>query len=457
MQSSVQDPGISLAQLAAMLGARKRLVLVVALCTFLAALIATSLLPKIYVAKAEIYIEYRGADPILGRQFSAMQDDSYLSTQIDILRSDDVVRYIIDQTRTLEQPEIRKQIQAKGLEMVRPAVMKAISEDLKITPRRNSRVLELEFQSRYPEFARDALNAAIRGYMDISSRIHAEPAKARREQYTAQLLSLQAEIDRIQREITAYQQQEGILDADERLDTTSRQFAEINSRLLTVQASLSEATTRRKSVQSLLAAGTRATDIPEIARLEGVRDIRLRLIDIEGRLAETAGVLGPNHPRYRSLVADRETLLAQLDRATTSALQAIEQEERRFAEQVRMLQKEISARQQQLLQTKKHRDVIASLQRQLESAQQVYRAAVARYDEILMQSNISTPTIAVLQWAEKPPRHSKPSLTRNLIISIPGGLIIGLALALFIELTYRRVRCVQDLEASLPVPVLGEA
>lgn len=457
MQSAAHDPGISLTQIGTMLAARRVLVAGVAFATVVAAVVATLMMTKTYISRAEVFIEYRGSDPILGRQFSAMQDDSYLSTQIDILKSDDVVRYIMDQTRAMDMPDVKKQIMAKGAEVVRPYLMKAISDDLVVVPRRNSRVLELQFHSGNPDFARDALNAAIKGYMEITSKIHAEPAKARQEQYSTQLLALQAEVDRIQGEITAYQQRESILDADERLDATSRQFGELNTRLLTVQASLSEATTRKRAIQNLLAQGGVAADIPEIARLEGVRDVRLRLIDVEGRLAEAAGVLGPNHPRYKSLQSDRDTLRAQLERATSSALQAIEQEERRFAEQARILQKDISVRQQQLLETKKHRDVIGSLQRQLASAQQIYNGAVARYDEILIQSNVNTPTIAVLQWAEKPVKHSKPSLTRNVMVSVPGGIVLGLLLALFLELGYRRVRCAEDLEGSLPVPVLGVA
>ncbi|GAB4090015.1 Wzz/FepE/Etk N-terminal domain-containing protein [Hydrogenophaga soli] len=455
MQNTLHDPGISLTQIGAMLAARKTLMGVVSMVTVVAAIGISLALPKTYTAKAEIYIEYRGADPILGRQFSAMQDESYMATQVDIIRSDDVVRHIIDSTRAMEQPAMRELANGKDEAVVRNTLLKAISADLEVVPRRNSRVLELQFSAKDPAFARDALNAAIKGYMDITSKIHTAPAKTRQEQYSAQLLALQTEVDRIQGEITAYQQREGILDADERLDTGARQFADLNGRLLGIQASMAEAGTRKRAVQSLVAGGTKVSDVPEISRLEGVRDIRLRLIDVDSRLSEASGVLGPNHPKYKALLADRDALVSQLERAASSALQSIEQEERRFADQAGQLQRDIAARQQQMLEMKKHRDVIASYQRQLASAQQVYNAAVARYDEILIQSNVNTPTIAVLQWAERPVRHSKPNIVNNIIVSVPGGLILGLLCALLLELSYRRVRCAEDLQGGLPVPVLG--
>ena len=457
MQTHSLDPGISLVQIGAMLAARKVLIGVVATTTIAAAVAVSFLLPKTYTATAEIYIEYRGADPILGRQFSAMQDESYMATQIDVLKSDDVARYVIEATRAMEQPTVKELIAQKGEAVLRSGLLKAIVAELQVVPKRNSRVLDVQYSSKDPAFARDALNAAIKGYMEVNNKIHATPARTRQEQYSGQLVALQTEVDRIQREITAYQQKEGIVDADERLDTGSRQFSDLNGRLLTVQAAQSEAGTRRKAIQMLLSKGTKAYDIPDISRQEGVRDVKLRLIDVESKLSEASGVLGPNHPRYKSLETDRVALLAQLDRASSSALQSIEQEEKRFADQAARIQSDIAVRQQQLLEMKKHRDVIASYQRQLTSAQQIYNSAVARYDEILIQSNVSSPTIAVLQWAEKPVRHTKPNIVNNVMVSIPGGVLLGLLCALLLEFSYRRMRCVEDLRTCLPVPVLGVA
>ena len=457
MQTHSLDPGISLVQIGAMLAARKVLIGVVATSTIAAAVAISFLLPKTYTATAEIYIEYRGADPILGRQFSAMQDESYMATQIDVLKSDDVARYVIEATRAMEQPTVKELIAQKGEAVLRSGLLKAIVAELQVVPKRNSRVLDVQYSSKDPAFARDALNAAIKGYMEVNNKIHATPARTRQEQYSGQLVALQTEVDRIQREITAYQQKEGIVDADERLDTGSRQFSDLNGRLLTVQAAQSEAGTRRKAIQALLSKGTKAYDIPDISRQEGVRDVKLRLIDVESKLSEASGVLGPNHPRYKSLETDRAALLAQLDRASSSALQSIEQEEKRFADQAARIQSDIAVRQQQLLEMKKHRDVIASYQRQLTSAQQIYNSAVARYDEILIQSNVSSPTIAVLQWAEKPVRHAKPNIVNNVVVSIPGGVLLGLLCALLLEFSYRRMRCVEDLRTCLPVPVLGVA
>ena len=191
MQTHTFEPGISLVQLWAMLAARKLLIATVGVTTIVVAIAVSLLIPKTYVASAEIYIEYRGADPILGRQFSAMQDESYMTTQVDIIKSDDVARYVIEATRALEQPAFKELIAEKGEAVLRSGLLKAIVTDLAVVPKRNSRVLDLKYSSKDPAFARDALNSAIKGYMEINSKIHSTPAKARQEQYSVQLVALQ--------------------------------------------------------------------------------------------------------------------------------------------------------------------------------------------------------------------------------------------------------------------------
>jgi uncharacterized protein involved in exopolysaccharide biosynthesis len=111
----------------------------------------------------------------------------------------------------------------------------------------------------------------------------------------------------------------------------------------------------------------------------------------------------------------------------------------------------------QLLQMKKHRDVMGSYQRQLESVQRIYNSAVQKYDEILMASNVSSPTLAVLRWAATPHTHAKPLMFNNLLFSIPSGVILGLLAAFLIELANRRLRCVEDLQRAFPFPVLGRS
>ena len=166
-------------------------------------------------------------------------------------------------------------------------------------------------------------------------------------------------------------------------------------------------------------------------------------------------IYGKNHPRYKIVTAEREMLVRRLERESEVALSAVLLEQQRFDQQSGAIAREVIEQQRKLLEMKKHRDVIGSYQRQMESVRQVYTSAVQKYDELLMASTVNSPSLAVLRWADLPYTHSKPKLQANLLMSIPVGLLLGLALVFLTELSSRRLRHVEDLEKELNLPVLG--
>jgi succinoglycan biosynthesis transport protein ExoP len=205
----------------------------------------------------------------------------------------------------------------------------------------------------------------------------------------------------------------------------------------------------------MVKSGVPAAEIPEIALQRGIPELRLRLADLDRQTAEVSSVYGRNHPKFKIVIAERDILVQRLNRESQIALNAVLMEERRFDQQAQALSGEIQDKQKKLLEMKKHRDVIGSYQRQMESVQKIYNSAVQKYDELLIASNVNSPSLAVLRWAVAPYTHSKPILRANLLMSFPVGLLLGFAWVFLTELTGRRVRHVDDLERELQSDVLG--
>lgn len=449
------DTGLSYAQLLAILRARQTTIWVVLTLTLFTTFALTKFLPKTYTATAEMFIDYRADDPITGRQFSAMQDEGYMQTQVDMLKSEEIATRVIDATGMMSRELVKEMIQKDGEAKARSVLATQISKDLEVVLRRSSRVVELRYPSDSPAHARDALNAAVQAYMDLVLRINSAPAKSRQEQYSAQLETLRHELDKLQQSITEYQQKSGIIDADERLDTGSRQLNELSSRRSAVQSLQLEASGKRRAIEANIKSGIPASEIPEIAQQRGIPELRLKLADLERQTAEIGSVFGRNHPKFRIVNAERETLQQRLSRESQIALNSVLMEERRFDQQAQALSNEIQSKQQGMLEAKKHRDVIASYQRQMESVQKIYNSAIQKYDELLMASNVNSPRVAVLRWAVAPYTHSKPNLGSNLLLSIPVGLLLGRGFVFLTELSNRRLRHIDDLERELNLKVLG--
>ncbi|MGV8617852.1 hypothetical protein ACV36Q_32515, partial [Pseudomonas aeruginosa] len=62
-------------------------------------------LPRVWTASSDVFIDYRENDPINGRSFSALLDESYMQTQIDMIRSQAVADHVISTLELLSGPD----------------------------------------------------------------------------------------------------------------------------------------------------------------------------------------------------------------------------------------------------------------------------------------------------------------------------------------------------------------
>ncbi|WPB56117.1 Wzz/FepE/Etk N-terminal domain-containing protein [Xylophilus sp. GOD-11R] len=447
--------GLSSAQLIAMVRARRRLVLGVATATLLATAVVLLVMPRAWTASSDVYVDYKAADPISGRQFSAVLDESYLNTQVDILSSRAVTERVVDRLALRDKPEYREEVAKIGSDKAYALLIKGISDNTVAAARRNSRVIEVAYSAESPEQARDYANEIVRAYIALSAEIASNAARSRSEQYNAQLEKLRAEVNRIQDELTTYQQKVGILNVNERDDVANAEIGSLTASLVTLQNQRQEALGRQRTIDELLRSG-RPEDLPEIGSQPPITDLKARLNDAERRLSEARSVLGPNHPRTTALIAERTELQARLAREVKSAVSTRRLDVDRLAAQQRDVERLIAVRQKKLLEQKAQRDTLLAYQRQLEGAERVYTAATQKYDDILMAGNISAVNLTVLRQAETPSIPSKPRVVSSLAASVVVGLILGLCAALLLEFGTRRLRSRDDLVRGLRLPVLGE-
>ncbi|MEO6563674.1 MAG: GNVR domain-containing protein, partial [Nitrosospira sp.] len=108
-----------------------------------------------------------------------------------------------------------------------------------------------------------------------------------------------------------------------------------------------------------------------------------------------------------------------------------------------------------VLELNRERDQISVLQRDVEAAQRTFegvsqRSAQTRLESLSVQTNIAT-----LNPASIPTKHSKPRTLLNVLISIFLGTLLGVGIALIVELRNRRVRSLEDLVEIIDIPVLA--
>ncbi|WP_226955030.1 GumC family protein [Mesopusillimonas faecipullorum] len=418
----------------------------------------TLLSPKVWTASADIYIDYRENDQLSGRTISPFLDDSYMQTQMDLMHSQRVVDLVIDSLQLRTGREYLS-LQAKhGQQRADQELIKSISQNIDIQRAHGSRVVSISYLGNSPQQAQQFADALANAYIELGEKVAMSMGQQRFEQYSAQLENLQNEIDRIQNTLTNYQQSTGMLNVQEHGDLESQKLKELTSTLLQVQNRIEDVRARNRSTQQLLDSGIQAQDIPQITQLPSLLKLKEHLANIDRQLGSVQGSMGPNHPTVRGLQTERRRLLNDMQREVTASLDAENNELISLQQQAESLEQEIEQQRKKMLTQMDQRDRISTYQRQLASAQLVYRAALEKYDSLAMAGNISVTNATLLQAAELPTSPSSPRPMLNLLLGLFIGVLVACCLALTLELLNRRVRCIEDLRGYRnQLPLLGQA
>lgn len=176
---------------------------------------------------------------------------------------------------------------------------------------------------------------------------------------------------------------------------------------------------------------------------------------LEAQRGQMLGRLGGNHPEVARVDAEisslRQRVATEIQRVASSLGTTTRISAAREAE----IATAVEEQKARVLELKAHRDQIAVLQRDVENAQRSYDLVTQRLAQTNLESQTQQTNIAVLTPAVAPLTHSSPRVLLNLVLAVFLGLLLGVGVALLLELIDQRVRGEEDLVQLPGIPVLG--
>ncbi len=440
---------MSLSQYLRIVWARKWLVLTLFLVIASAGIVYTLLLmPRYYSAETSLIVDLR-IDPALGALAPALAAPSYMATQVAILKSERVASRAVKLLGVERSPvavaQWREETQAKiPLERYYAAVLQ---KGLTVEPARGANLINLTFASPDAIFAQAAANSFAQAYMDVSVDLRVAPARQTASFLEDQTKSLRANLEQAQTRQSQFQQSKGIVVSDERLDQENARYNALMAQLAMSQAEQVDTDTRRRN--------TGAETSPDVLQSGAVQGLKSQLAAAQTRLTEISSIVGRNHPSRMQLEAQIGELRQQLASETRRVAGGTSTTNRTSGQKVAGLQLLVDAQKKQLLALRADRDQIAVYMRDVETAQRAYDAAAQRLTTTNMEGQNNQANTRLLSPAVEPLEPSGRKIISAIAGSLLGGLLVGLAAAIGLELLNRRVRTPQDLLVTSGVPVIG--
>jgi chain length determinant protein EpsF len=267
--------------------------------------------------------------------------------------------------------------------------------------------------------------------------------------FNEQTKQLRDNLEAAQARLSKYQQEKGIVSLDNnRVDVELQRLNDLSAQLVAAQAASMEATSRAGVAGS-------GADSPDVANNALIQNLRVGLASAQGKLADTASRYGANHPQYQAARAEVNKLQAELNSALGSVSKSIGNNAAVLRQRESELRAAVAAQKAKVLELNRARDEQGVLLKDLDSAQRAFDAASQRFSQTRIEAQSEQSEVAILNQAVAPTEPSGPRVLLNTLVSILVGTVLGVGLALMLELLNRPIRSPSDLKDMLGIPVLG--
>ena len=440
---------MTLQQFLFILRARYLVALLAFVVTVATTVVVSLVLPKQYTASAAVVIDVRSPDPVSGMMLQGMMAPGYMATQIDIINSDRVAKAVVRLLKLDANPTVQAQWQeaTQGKGNVADWLANILQKQLDVKPSRESNVISINYTGNDPDFASTVANAFARAYIDVNLDLRLAPARQFASFFEEQTKAARDKLEKAQSALSDYQQANGITSADERMDFETAKIDETSSQLTGVQGQTTDSQSKRNTAN--------ADTLSEVIQNPLINSLKADIGRLQAKLMESSVNLGVNHPQTQRTEAELATLRTQLEVETRQITSSIETTYTVGKQREQQLQGALAGQKARVLLLNKQRDELNVLRRDIESAQRTFEVVSQRASQTNLESQTTQTNIAVLNPATPPADPSKPKVFLNILVSIFLGTLLGVGLALVLELINRRVRSTEDLAEALDIPVLG--
>jgi len=401
---------------------RWRLALGIMLGTVAIAVPVILLLPKQYTATTSLGVEIKSPDFA-----TTLLMPTNLASQEEIIRSERVTRQVIRTLGFDADPGLRetwRQVGTRG--RYEDWLAEVMQRRLTVTPsRRGDNMITIQYRSPSPAEAAAVANAYARHYAEAAIEMKVEPARQYARWFGEQNKKLRADFEAAQARLSAFQREKGIGVRDENLGAEAE-------RLANLAAQLTAAQTVAVDAKGKLQTGGDA--LPEVMQNTVIQGLRAEILRQEAKLRDAGANLGANHPQYRAMQAEVAELKLRLDAETRHVVRSVSTTRSLSGDKERELKTALEAQRKKLLAMRADRDLLAVLERDVESAKQAYETAERRFTQ-----------------AEP----SFPKVKLYILASILFGTLLGVATAHALETLDRRIRCVDDVAGLMRMRVLS--
>ena len=423
---------MSLVQFIRILRARFWIIAVATLSCVAGAYILTLILPPRWEAYSRVVLNILKPDPITGQVISGAATNTYVASQIELIKDYSVAGQVVEQLGWLTDPELIRQYNkrpASDRRDFRRWLAQFVVDRTKAAVVSGSNILEITYTGDSADNARVVADALRKAYIDTSLSFRRAEANRSTDWYADQAAKAKAAVDAAELAQTNYERENSIIMQDDKTDIETARLR-----------AMASAGPPNVAIAGSAPALTSAASI--------------QLADLDATISQTARELGPNNPELQQLRSKREAIAA-LVAAEKADAQAAAAAAKAAAAGVSALARAVDVQKSVVIGQRDKLARLSQLIAEVDFRRDEYNKMSAKLADFRREAAVADAGLTPLGTAVTPQSATFPNYPLVLGGSLVLGLGMGVLLALLIELLNRRVRGIEDLQSALDAPLLA--
>jgi succinoglycan biosynthesis transport protein ExoP len=417
-------------------------------------IIVTFSMRALYEPSARIEVDPPGETFSLDGGNGPGNDDAYVETQAQNLKSDKLAVAVIRQLN-LDQnidlvPDAEERAQSRRVAnpqsddvlQLTPAENTALAAlRSRLTIRRDtaSRLITVSFADYDPQLAAQVANTVVNLFIEQGYQEQHDSITKSTQWLSKQLDDIRTRMEDSNRVLADFQNKIGVADLDDNKSTFSEQMEDLNRQLTQAEADRIQIEAMLKNVR----VGS-ADWLPEVRDNPVVQQLSEKLADARSQLSQALVVYGKNHPNTKKLQNQVDELDKQLSDQKLAIVSSIRSSYDAAHAREQLMNSQIKGATSQLNQIARYN----ALKKDAQANSELYNTLYARVKEAGIAAASKSSNLRVVDEARVLDSPTRPNRPLNLMVGLMAALAGAVALAFLREQLDARIFTPEDMQHS---------
>ncbi len=460
---------------------RRWTMIVVSLIVLLSTVIYNFTATPIYRATARVLIENENPNVVSFEQvlqldrLRASQD--YYQTQYRILESRSLAERTVKKlgaARFVEEPRnvpasksaLRRLLdrwlgdppiaysRAPEVDLETTAVNRFLAQ-LTITPVRNSRLVDISYDSPDPVLATAAANAQAAAYIDQNLEYRISSSQLAANWLSDRLDEQRKKVEESSAALQQYKESNDSVSLEDRQNIIVQKLADLNAVVTRVKTERIQKEAAYRQLRAIRDDPAALDSFPAILSNGFIQQLRSELTNLQRQYAILSEKLGDHHPEIVKLRTAMQIDENKLQGEIGKTVQSITSEYQAVRAQEESLTAALEAQKREALELNRKAIPYGVLQRAAASNEEMFKSLLQRSKETTLTTELKVGNIRVTDPAERPQSPTSPQRRRNTGVGALLGVLLGIAVTFAFEYLDDTIKTPHQLQREIDVPNLG--